>query len=917
VAHSPCPSDTITERAPSRPPLAPDIVQTTRHYLELHLRPLREQALRGLGGTAHARRVAAVYDGLLSAFFLGASATVRQHGGLKGPVALLAVGGYGRGMLGLGSDLDLVLLAPSTDDPALAALAETLLYPLWDAGVAIGHSVRSPEELVALSREDLRTATTILDARVIAGDAAFGEEVIARGWRALFDGDVNHFLDELAAEMTGRHGRYGASVYLLEPDVKHGRGALRDLDIARWALRARYRSRDFGEALRQGAISQHDAAQLEAAREFCWRVRGVMHGRTGRRTDRLTFDEQEECARALGFVDPAEEAEEALRAVGAGAERFMQAYYRHARTVATTVDRLLESCRVARASAERVPRAERVTEGVERFDGMLTFADQESLRRDPALALRIVELALHHGLPLAPRARDMVAQCAREPQWAEALRASPASGPLLQRLVAHAAPATLRTRGAPVSVTEQGSSVLAELHDLGLLLAMVPEFGPVTGRVHHDVYHVYTVDVHSVAAVDRLHQIARGEMPESYALARRVLADVERRDLLCLATLLHDVGKGRGGDHSAVGSELTLGIARRLGLSSDEAEQVAWLVRQHLALYHFATRRDLGDPATLAQITDLVRDPWRLRALYLLTVADLSTTSPTAMTSWKARMLDELLERTEVALGQRDGRLTLQADELRRRAVAAGGPEDAHRVEAFVASMPQRYLLATPPEAIVRHARVVSQAQPGRALVHLAPLEGEGPADLAEVVIVAPDRPGLLARLAAVLYANRLDVQSAQVYSRESPAGRDAVDVFTVRRLDDDPGGLMRLAARLPRDLAALLDDDAQLEKLIASRARTGLRRPEPRVRTEIAIDNHVSDRYTVIEVFGRDRPGLLYAIAQALFELGLSIALSKVNTEGRRVADVFYVTGTDGEKVPPERFETIRARLAAAMEGG
>ena len=905
------------EKGAGRLVLSTNIADATRGYLDLNVRPLRERLTQGEGGLALARRTAQIYDGLISAYFLGACARVREATGeMPQSVALIAVGGYGRGSLGLGSDLDLVLLVPKSDDSRAKLLVDSVLYPLWDAGVSIGHSVRTPDEWVALAREDLRTATTVLDARVIAGDCELGNEVVARGWRALFDGDVNRFLDALGDEMSTRHGRFGASVYLLEPDLKHGRGALRDLDIARWALRARYRSQDFGDALRLGAISQHDADQLEAAREFYWRARGVLHARSGRRSDRLTFDEQEECARALGFVDAVEEASDPLRALGTAAERFMQTYYRHARTVATTLDRLLDACRVTRSSQDRVFRSERVSEGIERFDGTLVCASQDTFRRDPAMALKMVELALQVGLPLAPHARELIAQCARDPEWTEQLRRAPASGSVFLRLLTHSGRATLRTRGVAVSATEQGGgSVLAELHDLGLLLAMVPEFWPVTGRVHHDVYHVYTVDVHSVAAVDRLHQIARGEMREEFAPTERVLADLERRDLLCLATLLHDVGKGRGKDHSVVGAELAAPIARRLSLSTDEADQVEWLVREHLALYHFATRRDLGDPATIAQVRELVGDPWRLRALYLLTVADLSTTSPTAMTSWKARMLDELYRRAEEALGRGDA-IAMHADELRARALAAAPASETGVVEAFLRGMPQRYLFATPAESIVRHARMAHQPGTRGALVAIQPLDGESLADLCEVLIVAPDRPGLLARLAALLYTNRLDVQAAQVFTRTAPGGVEAVDVFTVRRLDDDPGGLDRLRTKLPKDLSALLEDATPLERVVAARAKGGIARPEPAVHTEVTIDNHASDRYTIVELFGRDRPGLLYEVAKAIYELGLTIALSKVNTEGRRVADVFYVTDTEGEKVDEARFDAIRARLAEAVEG-
>jgi [protein-PII] uridylyltransferase len=877
----------------------------TASYLARHREPLRLDALAGTGGTSLAHRGAAVFDGLLSALFCGAQA---RFGLTNAPIALLAVGGYGRGTVALGSDLDILVLAEDPTDARVRALLDAVLYPLWDAGVSVGHAARSASEFVQLAREDLRTATTVLDARWLAGDGAHAREAIARGWRALFDGDVNHFLDGLEAEMQGRHARFGASVYLLEPDLKHGRGALRDLDIARWALGARYRAGSFRDALRRGFVSEGERQRLDGALEFYWRARCAMHAAAGRRADRLTFDAQEECARALGFVtsDTGEGAE--VDPVARGAERLMQAYYGHARTVATTLELLLERCRVGRTSHERVLRAERLAEGVDRFDGTVTLAEGGGLERDPVCALRLVECAIQTGLPLSSRAREAISRAASETAWCERLRGSAHAGAVFLRLLTHAPRARLRQRGSAVSAAEQGpASVLAELHDLGLLLAMIPEFAPVTGRVHHDVYHVYTVDVHSVAAVDRLHEMARGEHAEAFDLAARVLADVERRDLLCLATLLHDVGKGRRGDHSAVGAAMAIPIAARLGLAPSDAEQVAWLVSKHLALYHVATRRDLSDPDTIAPVAAMVGSVWRSRALYLLTVADLSTTSPTSMTSWKARMLDELHRRTEEALaGDGEG---AEVAPLAERALALAG--DARgAVRALLSELPGRYARAMAPEAIVRHAAALDGAPPGRPMVRVHALQGEGRGELLEVLVCAPDRPGLLARLASMLTVCRLDVQGAQLFARRREGSDEALDVFVARRLDEDPGGLERLEARLPIELERALSGP------VPERGQTtgGFRRAEPQVRTEVAIDNDASGRFTVIELFGRDRPGLLHAIASALFRLGLSIASAKVNTEGRRAADVFYVLEADGAKVSPARFDAIRDELRRAL---
>lgn len=889
-----------------RPMLSPSIVAATRQYLQSHRAPLRAAALRGEGGTALAHRTASIYDGLLSAYFCGA---VARCGLVGEPIALLAVGGYGRGSVALGSDLDVLLLCERPEDPRVVELAELLLYPLWDAGVSVGHAVRSPADFVQLARDDLRTATTILDARVVAGDAQYASDAIDRGWRALFDGDINHLLDAFGDEMRGRHARFGGSVFLLEPDVKNGRGALRDLDIVRWTLSARFRVHDFREALQRGFLSADECDRLEGAQEFYWRARCAMHAIANRRSDRLTYDAQEECARALGLVD-----EDTDEAVARGAELLMQWYYGHARTVATTLELVLERCRNGRTSHERLLRAERVSEGIERFDGALNFSDSSALGRDPAGALRIIEHAVKLALPLSARARESITRASSDPEWCERLRASSASGPIFLRLVSHAPKARLRQRGTAVSAAEQGEgSVLAEMHDLGLLLAMVPEFAPVTGRVHHDVYHVYTVDVHSVAAVDRLHEMARGEHGEAFETAARVQADVDRRAVLCLATLLHDVGKGRRGDHSAIGAELLPQIAQRLGITAEDASLAAWLVRQHLSLYHVATRRDLADPETIASVARLVGSEWKLRALYLLTVADLSTTSPTSMTSWKARMLDELLRRTEEMLAE--GMLVDDANALIDRAAELAGERGA-LVRSFCAQLPQRYVYATEGEAIVRHAIALGGRDPSEPFVQATMLDRDGRSDLVEVLVSAPDRPGLLARLCAMLYACRLDVQNAQLFARKhhDDDRASAMDVFIVRRLDDDRGGLERLSQRLPRELERVLADD-EPPAIESTQRAASFRRAEPAVRTEVAIDNDASGRFTVIELFGRDRPGLLHAISMELYRQGLTIASAKVNTEGRRAADVFYVLDRDRQKLDPARFAVVRAALDQVID--
>ena len=871
---------------------------------------LRAAALAGRGGTDHARAVSDAYDKLLAAHIserLGSGPTDPTGG----RIALLAVGGYGRRQLSPGSDLDLVLVAERPESPAVRELAEAMLYPLWDAKITVGHSVHDVDGLINEAREDLRTRTMLLDLRFLAGDVALAEALRDRSAALRGERELATFIDALADELRERHERFGATVYLLEPDVKLGRGGLRDLDIIRWALRARVRADDFGGALGSGALSQPEHDALEGAREFHLRLRAALHARAGRKSDRVTFDAQEECAQALGFFDETEAALDPARAVASAAERLMSEFYRHARGVAARLPHVLARCRPTR-TPEHFRRPQPLADGVTRFDGGACLASADGLQRDPSLALRLVETALLHDLPVAASSRASIASATSDVVWCARLRESAESGRCFLRLLDRAHRAASRTADAAVSGTPNNArSVLADLHDLGLVLALIPEFAAVTARVQHDVYHVYTVDVHSVAAVDRLHALSRGDLGPDFALASRLMASIDRREVLLLATLLHDIGKSHGRAHSRVGAEMAPAIAARLGLDREDAATVGWLVLEHLTLYHLATRRDLADPSTVAQVTALVGDEWRLEALFLLTVADLSTTSPTAMTAWKARLLDELYVRAAEALqgeGQSAGR---HREGLVARVLEVAGDAGAG-VARWVRSMPTRYLQASAPREVLRHARALHDVATGESRLRLQPIDNAVGAGLYEVLVHAPDRPGLLSDLTALLFAHRLDIQRAEIHS----VGSDVVDVFVVRHPDPTSRELVGLEARLSQQLQGVVEGQLDAESVISMmRGRGGLARPEPSVEARVSLHNDVSDDATVIEVFGRDRPGFLHTVARAHHRLGLEIRVAKVNTEGRRAADVFYVTTGQGAKVPLARFDEVRATLLQAVE--
>ena len=930
------PSDTWLRTAP---PLGGEL----RDYLQCHREALAARLAEGEDGLSLGVLHRKTLDGLMCTLFASASRTV--GGGAS--LCLAAAGSYGRGAVALRSDADVRILLPprSKDRDAAERFVEALLYPLWDAGLSIGHQVLDPDDTLVLAQDDLATATSLLDLRAIAGERPLVTSLLERAYAGLFDGSaLAAFIGRLEEEAAARHGRFGGSVYLLEPDVKSGAGGLRDLDGARWAARARFRVGEdladgretqgtWGELVRLGVLVPREAQEMAAAEEFLWRVRNRLHARAERRSDRLTFDEQESLAVAMGYSGapskppPAEGANgDDTRDRALAAERFMQDYYLHARAVTQGRERILLRATPAKKRGKpegassifpwRVPHAEvDLGRGVRLFDGQVTIVGVPELQSDPALALRLYAACVRQAAPVLPFAREAIARASSDPAWCEALRASPESGPLFVDLVCT----------VPEARTRRGS-IAGELHDVGLLLAMIPEFAPVMGRVHHDVYHVYTVDVHSVAALDSLRSMCRGELTQERPLATRLAAEIARPKPLFLATLLHDVGKGYPDasgsrkNHSQSGAELCDLILPRLGLSAEDTLEARQLIGQHLAMYHAATRRDLDDPATIEEFCRLVRGREGLRDLFLLTVADISTTSPTAMTSWKARMLDELYFAADAHLA---GATDRAFDEARLAKVRAGARAawagDVAFLDAFLSSMPERYLLANGADAIAAHAGVALDR--GTTPVHAAVVPSRHP-EFAEVCVVAEDRPGLLARIAAAITAGRLEVLAAQVYSRALPSGRsEAVDLFWVRDRTEGAEAVERAMPRLVRDLADVCSGAMDPEELL--RQRTGSTSPwrerrSPAVLTEVVVDDRASPRHTVIEVFAKDRPGLLYTVARALHELRLSIALSKINTEGTKVADVFYVNELDGSKVAPgERFKEIRDSLVRAIGEG
>jgi [protein-PII] uridylyltransferase len=870
--------------------LSRELVRDLRSYFIDHRARLERTPPGERPGADRARAYAKLYDGVLSALFGACHAAMTQRGQWT-PLSLGAVGSYGRCVLSPFSDLDVRLLC-TTDPAAVAPAAEALLYPLWDAGLSIGHQVVAIDDLLELAARDVTTATALLDWRTIAGEVSFGTVLLKRAYASVFDSEhIGDFVDGLEARARARHERFGDSVYLLEPDVKNGAGGLRDLDIAHWCARARFRVTGLEELVAQNVLLPREWTEVDRARNLLLDIRHALHLCAGRRTDRLTFDLQERVTERLvpGGGYPA-------------TERLMSDYYRAARVVTHFADAMLNRARPAR----RRTRSVSLGKGLVVRDGCVAIEDERILRSDPALSFRVYEAAVSRELLVCQHTRQALMRVTFSPEFCESLRASPAARESFLKLLC-----VVKRTALP-----QGS-VLRDMHEVGLLVAMIPEFAPLVGRVHRDTYHVYTVDVHSVAAVDHVRAMCRGELALEHPLASRLAAELPRRQVLLLAALLHDVGKAFGGaGHTERGVEMACVILERLGVSSNDSEEIQALIGQHLSMYEVSTRRDLEDPHTLAEFCSHVRDRQMLQELYLLTIADVTTTNPTSMTNWKRRMLDALFVAADRRLAGDRARVSPRTVTVRSQVLALWGDrQDRVFIDQFVSGMPERYFYANEPATIVEHALFAHGAQS-----HIASIrQGALSHPYFELWVVADDRPGLLAMITATLSHANLKVRSAQVYSWIGRDGRSrSLDTFWVRGPEDE-GRAERVLPRLANELENVVSDPPppdELERRALSGTRSGSYARDAHFSTEVNVDNKSASNYTVIEVITRDRAGLLFVLSLALQQLGLSIWFAKINTEGERVIDVFYVSDAERRKlVVTAEIGRVRSALIAAVE--
>lgn len=803
-------------------------------------------------------------------------------------LTIMAVGGYGRGEMAPHSDVDIAFLTPIKQTPWCEQVIEAMLYFLWDLGLKIGHSSRSLDEMVRMSKSDLTIRTAMLEGRYVWGDQDLFEEVRQRFWKDVVAGTERQFVVEKLAEREARHKRMGDSRYVVEPNVKEGKGSLRDLHTLYWIGKYIYKVRDPSELVGVGLLTQKEYRSFRRAENFFWAVRCHLHTITGRAEDRLTFDLQREVARRMNYSD---------RPGKSAVERFMQFFFLQAKVVGNLTAVFL--AQLDEQFTAKAPRGllagfrarSRIVKGYKVFGGRLRAPSDDWFANDPVRMIEIFVIAEREHLEIHPETLRTISRDA--PLINGSVRKDKRANELFMEL--------LTSRNDP-------EKALRAFNEAGVFGRFVTEFGRVNAQMQFDMYHHYTVDEHTIRAIGLLAKIEKGDLKHDHPLAHEIVHKVNSRRASYVAVLLHDIAKGRGGDHSVLGAEIALKLCPRLGLDEDETELVSWLVRYHLLMSATAFKRDLSDGKTIGDFVEVVQSLDRLRQLTILTIVDIRAVGPGTWNSWKRQLITELYSAAEERLRLGHAEFGREKRVAAKKAAVEQLPGSASGLVARTgAQFFDSYWIAESDDVIAKNLAQLEAAQDELLSISTEYYPARG-ATL--VTVIAADHPGLFYRIAGGIHLAGGNVIDARIHTTRT--GR-AVDNFLVQ----DPLGrpfmeeiqLERLRTMIENALANKVNILPQL----AARPNARPRADAFEVRPRVFIDNKASNRFTVIEVNSRDRPALLNRLAHALFDAKLMVHSAHIATYGERAADTFYVTDLLGEKLLDTRLRPVERRLLDA----
>ncbi len=807
-------------------------------------------------------------------------------------LSLVAVGGYGRGEMAPQSDVDLLFLTPTQMTPWAEGVIESMLYILWDLKLKVGHASRTIKDCVKLAREDFTIRTSLVETRLIAGDADLAAQLTKRLWSDLFKSTAPEFIDAKLTERAERHRKQGGQRYMVEPNVKEGKGGLRDLQSLYWIGKYVNDVKNASELVDRKLFTQDEYEAFHTAEDFLWAVRCHLHLIAKRPMDQLTFDMQVEVADRMGFKDGGGRR---------GVEHFMQTYFRHATQVGELTRIFLTAQENAHLKPE--PMLERIFKRRKKakppyaiLQNRLTVADTDAFLADPLNLLRIFEEVLRTGTLLHP----------------DAMRLLSANLHLIDKDVQNSKVGaklfldTMLKHGNP----ERG---LRRMNELGVLGAFIPEFAPIVAMMQFNMYHHYTVDEHTIQTISHLAQIEREELIEELPVASSILKRGISRKVIYVALLLHDIGKGRPEDHSILGAQIARVVAPRLGLSKKECETVEWLIRYHLLMSDVAQKRDIADPRTVRDFAKVVKSVERLDLLTVLTVCDIRGVGPGTWNNWKAVLIRNLYAATRDALenGIEDLNRETRETEAKRalRTALADWPAKDLRTETARHYGP--YWQGLPLAAHRVFADLLRDMDDTQISIDLMLDEDR---DATRACLAMVDHPGLFSRMTGALALVGANVVDARTYTTNDGY---ATAVFWIQDADGSPYEAARLP-RLRKMISRTLRGEVVARDALKDRDKIKKREQAFRVPTHITFDNTGSEIYTIIEVDTRDRPGLLFDLTRTLANNNVYIASAVIATFGEQVVDSFYVKDMIGLKYHSEaKRATLERKLREAITQG
>ena len=806
-------------------------------------------------------------------------------------LCVIGVGGYGRGEMAPYSDVDLLFLIPYKATAWTESVVESMLYILWDLKLKVGHSTRTIKDCLRLGAEDYTIQTALLEQRYIAGDVALETKLRRALNKDLFSGSGVDFIEAKLDERDRRHMKQGQR-YVVEPNVKEGKGGLRDLHSLFWIAKYIYKVDRIADLVGEGVFRAEEYETFKAAESFLWAVRGHLHLLSGRATEQLTFDMQVQVAEAMGYEDT-----KGRR----GVEVFMQAYFRHATTVGDLTRIFLTSLEAIHVKPEPLlerifRRKPKVKDGYEVVHNRLGVSDPKAFLEDKLNLLRIFEEALRTGMLMHPHAMRLIK--ANLHLIDDEMRQTPEAQRIFFDL--------LLKHGNP-------ERALRRMNELGVLDAFIPEFEPIVAMMQFNMYHSYTVDEHIIQTIAHLAMIEKKELEEELPVASSILRRGVNRKVLYTALLLHDIGKGRPEDHSILGAKIVRKVAPRLGLKQDEVDTVEWLVRYHLLMSDMAQKRDIADPRTVRDFAKAVQTVKRLDLLCVLTVCDIRGVGPNTWNNWKAALIRALYRQTKRALerGLEDLNRANRGAEAKKalREALADWPRKDLQTETSRHYDP--YWQGLHVTAHVAFATLLRDITETDVRIDLHPDEDR---DATRACFVMSDHPGIFSRLAGALALVGANVVDARSYTTKDGFVTDA---FWIQ----DAEGNAYEASKLPRlrqMILKTLRGEVVAREALKSRDKVKKREKAFRVPTHITFDNDGSEIYTIIEVDTRDRPGLLYDLARTLAASNVYIAAAVIATYGEQVVDTFYVKDMFGLKYHSEsKQRALEKRLRDAIAEG